>query len=330
MTMNAPADLWYVKHGDDEPIGPVTTELLMKGLRARRVPISARVCQVGGENWTDLAAHEAFARVIREVAPPPPGPPPGSAVPTLPATVENAPRVARPANEPQRSALWYVVVVFGSVTGSVVLLVLLAAIVSAVVAAKAQMEHQRELERQLNTLNSDKEDLDRKLKTATTPEERASIEQQIADKEAAMHALKNNGTTPPIVHPTTTAMATTTTTATNKQSFATACIAYAKSACAKAATCDGYEGALVVAGKSTCVREETAMCTMSKNTDPAFWSKCAEQIRPWSCRTWNESPALGESKCSHEADGSASTTPKARITRPPCNCVPGDPECACP
>jgi colicin import membrane protein len=75
--------------------------------------------------------------------------------------------------------------------------VLLIGLVVGGIVIKGQMDKQKELEGQLNSLNSDKEELDRKLKNATTPEEKAALEQQIADKEAAMLALKNNQPPPP-------------------------------------------------------------------------------------------------------------------------------------
>lgn len=70
--------------------------------------------------------------------------------------------------------------------------VLLIGLVVGGIVIKGQMDKQKELEAQLNSLNSDKEELDRKLKSATTPEEKAALEQQIADNEARIAALKNN------------------------------------------------------------------------------------------------------------------------------------------
>lgn len=85
--------------------------------------------------------------------------------------------------------------------------VLLVGLVGGGIVIKGQMDKQKQLEGQLNSLNSDKEELDRKLRSATTPEEKAALEQQIADKEAAMLAIKNNqpppqATAKPTVHGT--------------------------------------------------------------------------------------------------------------------------------
>lgn len=69
---------------------------------------------------------------------------------------------------------------------------------------KGQLDKQKALEAQLNSLSSDKDELDRKLKSATTPEERERLEQEIAAKEQAMQALKSNQPAP-TAKPTATA-----------------------------------------------------------------------------------------------------------------------------
>lgn len=63
---------------------------------------------------------------------------------------------------------------------------------------KGQLDKQKALEGQLNSLNSDKEELDRKLKNATTPEERERLEQEIAAKQAAIEGLKTNQPAPTV------------------------------------------------------------------------------------------------------------------------------------
>lgn len=42
-----------------QPVGPVTTELLIEGIRAGQVPAETLVCEVGGREW----------RPVRETAP---------------------------------------------------------------------------------------------------------------------------------------------------------------------------------------------------------------------------------------------------------------------
>ena len=67
-------DLWYVQHGSSASVGPVTTDLLAKGVKAGRVPLTASICPLGGKDWVPLATHPYFADVVRELAPPPPPP----------------------------------------------------------------------------------------------------------------------------------------------------------------------------------------------------------------------------------------------------------------
>jgi hypothetical protein len=71
---------WYVSNGEGAPVGPVSQELVVQGIVAGRVPVSARVCLVGGSEWLSLSAVPDFAAAVRQVAPPPPPPPSGSAV----------------------------------------------------------------------------------------------------------------------------------------------------------------------------------------------------------------------------------------------------------
>ena len=65
---------WYVTSGGDVG-GPFdddsVVEAIKKGLRP-----TARICEVGSEDWRDLASHAPFAEALRNVAPPPPPPPP--------------------------------------------------------------------------------------------------------------------------------------------------------------------------------------------------------------------------------------------------------------
>ena len=71
---------WYVSSGEGAPVGPVSQELVVEGIVAGRVPVSARVCLVGGNDWLPLSAVPDFAAAVRQVAPPPPPPPSGPAV----------------------------------------------------------------------------------------------------------------------------------------------------------------------------------------------------------------------------------------------------------
>jgi hypothetical protein len=53
--------MWYVQDEGTEVVGPVTTELLLDGIRAGRVPESAQLCPVGGTAWTRATAIPLFA-----------------------------------------------------------------------------------------------------------------------------------------------------------------------------------------------------------------------------------------------------------------------------
>ena len=64
-------------------------------------------------------------------------------------------------------------------------------------AIKSSLDRQKALEAQLTSLNSESEDLKKKLSGATTPEEKAALEQQIAEKEAAIQNLHDHPNTAP-------------------------------------------------------------------------------------------------------------------------------------
>ena len=64
--------LWYLQGDSGELVGPVPTDLVVRGIVAGRVPVSARVSVVGTSDWTPLVGVEEFAKAVREVVPPPP------------------------------------------------------------------------------------------------------------------------------------------------------------------------------------------------------------------------------------------------------------------
>ena len=45
---------WWVTNGTRPPIGPVSTELLVEGIKAEKVPSDCLVCEVGGSRWLRL------------------------------------------------------------------------------------------------------------------------------------------------------------------------------------------------------------------------------------------------------------------------------------
>ena len=60
---------WWLTQMGRIPIGPVSTELLLKGIRAGEVPNDVLVCEVGGRQWrkvTDIAPFgTAFAERLQ-------------------------------------------------------------------------------------------------------------------------------------------------------------------------------------------------------------------------------------------------------------------------
>jgi hypothetical protein len=63
---------WYVCV-DDTTVGPVSTDLVVRGIEHRKIPIEAVVCAVGGSTWLSLSSIAVFhAAVVRSYPPPPP------------------------------------------------------------------------------------------------------------------------------------------------------------------------------------------------------------------------------------------------------------------
>lgn len=57
---------WWVTKGDRRPVGPVSTELLLRGIGARKVPKDAMVCEVGGSSWRWIAEVAPFSAAFDE------------------------------------------------------------------------------------------------------------------------------------------------------------------------------------------------------------------------------------------------------------------------
>lgn len=63
---------WYVSVGD-ATVGPVATDLVVRGIEHRKIPVDALVCVVGGSTWMSLGTIAVFhAAVVRSYPPPPP------------------------------------------------------------------------------------------------------------------------------------------------------------------------------------------------------------------------------------------------------------------
>ena len=52
---------WMVREGGSEPIGPVTTELVIRGILAGRVAQNAEVCRLGDNSWRRIDSVPEFA-----------------------------------------------------------------------------------------------------------------------------------------------------------------------------------------------------------------------------------------------------------------------------
>lgn len=62
---------WYVRAEGNKVSGPVSEELVVRGILAGKVPVDAKVLAVGDEQWRSIAVVAQFGDAIRQVAPPP-------------------------------------------------------------------------------------------------------------------------------------------------------------------------------------------------------------------------------------------------------------------
>ncbi|WP_394828873.1 hypothetical protein [Pendulispora albinea] len=102
---------------------------------------------------------------------------------------EHAERIAALSQDRSKKKLLYIAI------GSGAFLVLV--LIFGGMAIKSSLDKQAELEAALTAINQESESLKSKLKNATSPEERAELERQIAEKQAQMKELKDNPTAPP-------------------------------------------------------------------------------------------------------------------------------------
>jgi hypothetical protein len=54
---------WYLAVGD-RSIGPLTTELVARGIRSGKVPLTAWICQVGANTWSALSSFGEFQDIV--------------------------------------------------------------------------------------------------------------------------------------------------------------------------------------------------------------------------------------------------------------------------
>lgn len=57
---------WWVTKGNQVPVGPVSTELLLRGISAGAVPRDALICEVGGSRWRWIGETAPFSVAIAE------------------------------------------------------------------------------------------------------------------------------------------------------------------------------------------------------------------------------------------------------------------------
>ena len=57
--------MWWVAR-DQDPVGPVTTELLLEGIAAGKVGSDVLFCRVGGTEWKPITETAVFAEAIAQ------------------------------------------------------------------------------------------------------------------------------------------------------------------------------------------------------------------------------------------------------------------------
>jgi hypothetical protein len=97
-------DGWFIYHGMNDPVGPVSSESIIDAIRSGKFPLEANVCRPGDSKWVPVITVPEFAAVVREIAPKPAvnSLPPPSLAPPAPQTVAQASRwtVQAPGAEP--------------------------------------------------------------------------------------------------------------------------------------------------------------------------------------------------------------------------------------
>jgi hypothetical protein len=57
---------WYVTEGNGDPVGPVTTDLLLVGVRTGKVSRHAIACRVGESGWNWIGKYPEFADAVTD------------------------------------------------------------------------------------------------------------------------------------------------------------------------------------------------------------------------------------------------------------------------
>lgn len=92
--------LWYVYNPTGNHVGPVTTDLLARGIVAGRVPRDSHVGAVGSGSWVPAFDVPEVAQAVRRVESTPPPPPNASSTIVMPSVATPMPVVEPPAPVP--------------------------------------------------------------------------------------------------------------------------------------------------------------------------------------------------------------------------------------
>jgi hypothetical protein len=57
---------WWMTEGDRDPVGPVSTELVLERIEAGEVPKDTLICEVGGTSWKWIGEVGAFSAALDE------------------------------------------------------------------------------------------------------------------------------------------------------------------------------------------------------------------------------------------------------------------------
>lgn len=59
---------WYLLGESDEPVGPVTTDQILRGIRAGKVASTVKVAPTGGAQWVDIVDVPEFSAEFTDAA----------------------------------------------------------------------------------------------------------------------------------------------------------------------------------------------------------------------------------------------------------------------
>lgn len=57
-------DRWWIAQKGNDPVGPVTADLLLRGIEAGKVPADTLICRVGDKEWSHIAEVPPFASAL--------------------------------------------------------------------------------------------------------------------------------------------------------------------------------------------------------------------------------------------------------------------------